>query len=71
MRHSLEQIRRDLRGPIAQSPFAGRRKQLKLDYCDRQIKFYRGQYEHSGIGIFSAQVVKWKSIKRHVESGKL
>lgn len=68
---SLEKIRLELRGPIAQSPFAGRKKKLKLDYCDRQIKLLSSQYYRSGIKIFYSQILKWTETKRFVNEGKL
>lgn len=68
---SLEQLRLELRGPIAKSPFAGKEKQPKLDYCDRQIKFYGEQYARSCLEIFYGESLRWKAIKRQVESGKL
>lgn len=70
-RETLESIRLELRGPIARSPFAGNKKQPKLDYCDRQIKFYCGQYEQLGVGVFSAQILRWVETKCLVNEGKL
>lgn len=68
---NLAQIRLELRGPIAQSPFAGNRKKPKLDYCDRQIKFYRAQYAQSQSGVMHAQILRWTQMKRLVNEGKI
>lgn len=71
MRHSLEQIRRDLRGPIAPSPFANRRKQPKLDYCQRQYKIFRKWYDETGNNLFWAEMKSWDHKMGLVLSGKL
>lgn len=67
----LSAIRIELRGPIKLSPFAGNKKKPKLDYCDRQIKFYRAQYEQCCSGVLHAQILRWTQTKRQVLAGNL
>lgn len=57
---SLEQWRLELRGAIAQSPFAGRRKQPKLDYCRRQIKLLGRWLDQTDEAIFEREIRKWQ-----------
>lgn len=56
----LQAIRLELRGPIAQSPFSGKRKQPKLDYCRRQVKIFERWAEQTGESIFQRQANIWK-----------
>lgn len=71
MNDSLHQIRLELRGPIAGSPFAGRKKQPKLDYCRRQVNLYDRWAEKTGESVFQQQVELWQKRYVQVNLGKL
>lgn len=68
---SLEDIRLQLRGPIAESPFAGRDKQAKIDYCNRQIALLTKWFGQTENPFFLSQGARWRNKLAQVQAGAL
>lgn len=68
---NLPQIRLQLRGPIADSPFAGRNKKDKIDYCKRQMRLLSKWYRQTGCPDFAIQVLVWANKIVSIRAGKL
>lgn len=68
----LEGIRLQLRGPIADSPFAGRDKQAKLEYATRQYDLhYRWMVRGGNAQVHRTEMRRWLDAKVDILAGRL
>lgn len=69
---TLHEIRLQLRGPIADSPFAGRDKRSKLAYATKQYDLhYRWMVRGGNAQVHRTQMRRWLDTKVDIIAGLL